>query len=446
MPNLLYAQLTLKQKIGQMLIVGFSGTTLSDTLSSIDTLKADLRDRNLGGVLEFAYNLSNPMQMKKLNDQLRQLASTPIFISTDQEGGSVARLSSSNGFSKTNNAYLLGTVYNREDSTRATAAMMSSWLQQTGFNVNFAPVVDVNINSKNPVIGGLQRSFSSNPLKVAEHAGYFIDESHKKNIITALKHFPGHGSSASDSHLGFTDITTTWADSELVPYKELISKGLIDIVMTGHLYNSKIDTLPATLSYKTVTGILRNQLGYNGVVISDEMSMGAISKYYGLYQAAVLAVNAGVDILLYNGNIKSGLSVVRDLENYLEQRVKDGTIAESRINEAYDRVLKLKNKYLTPAGVEMLADSQPLDFNLTAYPNPFNSSTKLTFVLRQSENVSLKIFDILGREVAALVINEQLNKGTYTYYWNAEGLSSGIYLASFQSGENILSKKIVLMK
>ncbi|MCK4689804.1 MAG: glycoside hydrolase family 3 protein, partial [Candidatus Marinimicrobia bacterium] len=240
----------LREKIGQMIMVGFYGTVLPDTLV------VDIQQRNLGGVLLFAHNMVNPQQIKNLTDQLNQLTEIPLFISTDQEGGLVARLDVNNGFKETYTSFKLGTIFNSEDSTRATAAMMAKWLSESGINVNLAPVVDVNVNPSSPAIGYWERSFSNDPMTVFNHASWLIDEFHQHNIITTLKHFPGHGSATEDSHLGWTDITTTWADSELVPYQELFTGGsptksevYKDIVMVGHLYNSNFDTLyPASLS------------------------------------------------------------------------------------------------------------------------------------------------------------------------------------------------------
>lgn len=221
----------IKKKIAQMVWVGFSGTRLNDTI------KIDLSKRNIGGVILFANNISNPNQIKLLNDTIKMFAKTPPFIAVDQEGGKVARLNSTNGFANTYTAYQLGTVFNSEDSTRKQAKLMATWLLQCGFNVNLAPVADVNVNPNSPAIGKLERSFSSNPYNVYLHDKVFIEEFEKQNIITCLKHFPGHGSALQDSHLGFTDISNTWQQYELTPYQNLINNDYSNIIMPGHLYN-----------------------------------------------------------------------------------------------------------------------------------------------------------------------------------------------------------------
>ena len=258
------AQITLRQKIGQMIIVTFTGDSLEKRTASIDTLKNDIADGLIGGVTYYTWsnNVKNPAQITRLSGQLQQSTKIPLLITIDQEGGNVARLSASNGFKSTKTAYQLGTIINKEDSTRAQASMMAGWLKQSGINTDYAPDADVNVNPSSPAIGALGRSFSSKPDSVAAHVGWFIDEMHRKNIVTTVKHFPGHGSATSDSHLGFTDISTTWTTQELIPFQSVISNRTADIVMMGHLYNRSLDSLyPASLSYNVVTNILRKQLG-----------------------------------------------------------------------------------------------------------------------------------------------------------------------------------------
>lgn len=436
----------LRKKIGQMIIVGFTGISMTDTAPSIDTLRADIIERNLGGVILFRANVKNPGQVSSLTSQLNSLSAVPLFIATDQEGGMVARLSSTNGYAKTNTAYRLGTVLDREDSTRFTASLMAGWLRDAGINFNFAPVVDVNVNPLSPAIGAKERSYSSNPLKVAEHAYYFIDEMHKKSIMTALKHFPGHGSAMTDTHLGFTEVTATWADSELVPYNRLIADNQLDIIMTAHIFNRNIDTVyPATLSYNTVTGILRNQMGYEGVVISDDMMMGAITRNFQFEDAVVNAINAGVDILLYASNLNNG-SVVRRIIDIVEKKVRQGIIPESRIDEAYNRIMDLKAKYLNVTGIEMLRDvSLAGQYKISGYPNPFNAATKIRYNIPVAGEVSIRIYDMIGRE-AAVLVEEFKEPGTYSVTWNANNYSSGVYFARLISNKAVRTSKIILLK
>jgi len=435
----------LRQKIGQMIMVGFYGTSVPDTLA------VDIHERNLGGVILYAHNLINPQQIKNLTMQLQQLAQIPLFIAIDQEGGYAARLNENNGFEKTYTAYQLGTVLNSEDSTRATAAMMARWLSESGINVNLAPVVDVNVNPYSPAIGLWERSFSNNPITVFNHAYWFVDEFHKQNIITTLKHFPGHGSAEQDSHLGFTDITTTWCDSELIPYQEFFAYDYTDLVMIGHLYNARLDTLyPASISYNVITKLLRDSLKFEGVVITDEMFMHAIADNYNFDKAIELAINAGTDILLYYTNIRNGKSLVREIIELVAEKVSGGYINEARINEAYQRILELKQK-ITSVEDKITNVYMPVNFKLENYPNPFASTTTIKFAIPKESEVSLKIYDVSGRLVKTL-IDRKLEAGYYTIDCNTNNLRQGIYLCRVQVRTDLgtpyytETKKMILLK
>ena len=439
----------LRMKIGQMIIVGFQGTDLNDSGQSIDTLKRDISEFNLGGVVLFQSNVTSPDQIQNLTSQIESKASTPLFIAIDQEGGKVARLTLSNGFQKTKTAYELGSIFQSEDSVRAAASMMAGWLSESGINTNFAPVVDVDVNPNSPAIGHYGRSFSKYPADVSKYAGDFIDEFHNKNIFTTLKHFPGHGSAATDSHLGLTDITNTWADSELIPYRDLINEGKVDIIMSGHLFNSNLDSLyPATLSHNVITGLLREQLGYNGVVITDDMLMGAIVNYYS-DNAVALAINAGDDILLFAGNLTtintSATSTVSYYVNLIEKYVKDGVIPQNRIDESYERIMKLKQQ-LIPAGVDLMVNAEvPADYKLQNFPNPFNASTNFRFDVKSYGHIKLLIFNSLGQQVSTLM-DDTKSPGTYNINWNAGNLPSGIYFATLVTSSKMVTQKIVLLK
>jgi beta-N-acetylhexosaminidase len=176
-------------------------------------------------------------------------------------------------------------------------------------------------------------------------AEIMIEEHKKLNIKTALKHFPGHGSSTTDSHLGLVDVSKTWSVEELFPYKYLIDTGKVDMIMTAHIINKKLDDsgLPATLSKKIVTGLLRKQFHYDGIVISDDMQMHAISKYYGLAQSLKLSINAGVDIVIFSNNIEGSKDYTpENIHATFKKLVLDGEIPLSRINESFNRIMALK--------------------------------------------------------------------------------------------------------
>ena len=431
---------SLSDKIGQMLIVGFHQPS-----PFMDTLWVDIKQRNIGGVILFGRNVVNPAQIQHLNAQLQQAATIPLFIAIDQEGGYVSRLDADNGFADTYTAFTLGTTFNLEDSTRRSAEMMAQWLAGRGINLNLAPVVDVNVNPASPAIGHWERSFSSDPMTVFQHAAWFIDEFHQKDITTTLKHFPGHGSAETDSHFGFTDITQTWADSELVPYQQLIGQGYADLIMTGHVYNAHLDsTYPASLSYQTITGLLKDSLGFTGAVISDEMLMGAIVNNYSFYQAIELAINAGTDILLYSTNERNNHSLVREVIEIVEQKVLAGLIPMSRIDDAYNKIIALKQRITAVA--EPLASSQiPKSLNLINYPNPFNSGTTIEFSLPKTDFVTLKIYNIFGQEIAT-IFSGNLATGTYRYHWDASDYASGLYYCRIASGDYQQTNKMILMK
>ncbi len=433
-------------------MVGFYGDQQTGIPDIPDSLKYDLSQRNLGGVLLFGYNLDNPSQMIDLNNKLNSNAKTPLFIATDQEGGKVARLSSANGFSKTYTAYQLGTVFNSEDSTRAMASMMADWMQQVGINVDFAPVVDVDVDPNSPAIGHYGRSFSPFPDTVSKFAGYFIDEMNKKKIITSLKHFPGHGSAMMDSHLGFTDITNTWADSELVPYKSLLKNNYNNMIMVGHLFNAHLDSLyPASLSHKVITGLLRERLGFKGVVVSDELFMNAISDNYSFDSTITLAINAGIDILLFKKSmINNGfddISLCDSVINIVEKQIKAGKISESTIDSAYTRIMDLKSRYLKPSKVndKYLASLKPEEYSLSNYPNPFNPTTTLSFNLPQENNISIKIFNVTG-ELVKEIFKGRLNTGVHNFSFDGSNLSSGVYFAVLQTSGKLITHKLILLK
>ena len=334
----------LRKKLGQMIIVGFVGE------SAPEGVLEDLSTRNLGGIVFDAANgnLKSPAQIQRAIDQIRNGAETPPFIAIDQEGGTVGRLNGSNGFASTPTAHELGTIVGSLDSTRKQASLMASWLRSCGFNVNLAPVSDVDVNPESPIIGNRGRSFSADPARVAAYDQVFVNEFHALNIITALKHFPGHGSAGTDSHLTLPDITHTWSASELTPYRELLKTNSIDMVMVGHLFNASLDSVyPSSLSRATVQGLLRDSLQYNGVTITDDLfGMKAITANFGYWDAAEYAINAGVDILMYAFNVLNNESLCRQLIDTLLSKVKAGLIAETRIDEAYNRILRLKKKYI----------------------------------------------------------------------------------------------------
>jgi len=342
---------TLDQMIGEMIILGFRGTEI-DASSKI---VKDINEYNIGGIILFDYdvpsksfprNIINPKQTKKLIEDLKKLTRNDLFIAVDVEGGYVNRLKAKYGFMQIESAQTMG-----EDDPQNTfieASPIGIELDYLGINLNFAPVVDVNINKDNPVIGHIERSFSDDPVKVYEHAGYFIDAMHEFDIITAIKHFPGHGSSTEDSHLGLVDITNTYNEEvELLPYKKLIEENKTDIIMTAHIMNRDIDPdNPATLSSIFLKDILRGILKFEGVIVSDDMQMGAIATYFGFEEAIIKAINAGCDLLIFSNNSPVYYDdIAKKAVEVIKKATEEGKISEEGIYNSYNRIKELKEKY-----------------------------------------------------------------------------------------------------
>jgi beta-N-acetylhexosaminidase len=297
-----------------------------------------------------------------------------------------------------------------------------------------------------PAIGRLNRSFSNDPMTVFSHASWFKDEFAQKNVISSLKHYPGHGSAIDDSHLGFTDITNTWSDSELIPYEQLIADGYSDFIMTGHLYNANIDSLyPASLSYKTITTLLKDSLGFNGLVISDEMFMGAIVSNYTFEEAIELAINAGTDILLYRTNERNNLSLVRQFIDIVEQKVNMGVITQNRIDESYQKIINIKQQFTS---IEFSSASSRLPSKITIrnYPNPFNSGTTIEFETQRNGTFDIKIFNVLGQVVPTSTNTNNSTTGKYSLYFDASHLASGIYFVQAKINQSLVMKKITCLK
>jgi beta-N-acetylhexosaminidase len=338
---------SLRDRIGQMLLVGFRGLTVDEA----SEVAADIRDRNLGGILLFdtdqpthtaVRNVESPAQLTALVAGLQALATTPLLVAIDEEGGLVARLDQRHGFPPTVSAAELG-AQNDPAVTRAAGDQIAATLASVGVNLNLAPVVDLNVNPTNPIIGALGRSFSADPEVVTDQAEAFIEGHRAAGVWTTLKHFPGHGSSTGDTHLGVVDVTDTWSAIELEPFRTIIGDALADAVLTAHVFNATLDPEhPATLSQPTITGILRGQLGWDGLVISDDMQMGAIRQAYGYADAVRLAILAGVDLLTIAQQQVYEPGIVAQTIDLIEGMVVDGSLTEERIDESYARIQALK--------------------------------------------------------------------------------------------------------
>ncbi|MEA3228621.1 MAG: glycoside hydrolase family 3 N-terminal domain-containing protein [Campylobacterota bacterium] len=335
-----------KKQIGRMLIVGFDNRMVNKHSKIVQYIQK----YDLGGVIlfdkHFKYrgkvkNITSPQQLTRLTQRLKSFAHKPLLISIDQEGGKVARLKPKDGFIKVPSAFNISKM----DVIKAkkTYDKQSKMLYNCGINCNFAPVVDLAVNPKNRVISGLQRSFG-NLSSTTKYAKIFIQSQKDNNIISVLKHFPGHGSSFGDSHKGFVDISKTWTTRELEPYKELMKDNNIDMIMTAHVFNSYLDKrYPATLSFKINSELLRGKLNYKGLIVSDDMQMKAITKHYSLKQSVTLAINAGVDILLFGNQLAT--QDVDELVEVIYEQIKKGAIKYERILESNRRIENLHTKH-----------------------------------------------------------------------------------------------------
>lgn len=355
-------QVSLRDKIGQMLIIGFDGKSI-DVNSPI--AKA-IDQNNIGGVILFDYdpqtklfdkNIASPEQVTLLNKTLQSMnhnanithhrKNLPLLISVDYEGGKVTRLKENYGFPATLSAKTMGSMPAKD--VNKIANIMAKTLKSSGFNLDFAPVLDVDVNPENPVIGKLERSFSSNPDTVTKYAKLFSKQFLSQGVQCAYKHFPGHGSSTADSHLGFVDVTDTWHEQELRPYQQLLAKSNhCGMIMTAHIVNRRLDAsgVPATLSRHVLTDILRHELNFKGVIITDDMQMKAIANNYELETALTMAINAGADMLIFGNQLDTDKQDPSQLVDIIEHKVALGEIPVHRINQAYLRITRLKKNLI----------------------------------------------------------------------------------------------------
>lgn len=335
--------------LGSMLMLGFRGASLS----ADDPFLKMVSEGKIGNIILFDRDVSenaprnvvSPQQLAALTATLRKAAPRPIFIGVDQEGGQVRRLKPQKGFFDLPSAQALG--QGSVQTTRETAEKLGSELHGLGINLDLAPVVDVDTNPFNPAIGRLGRAFSSDAQVVAAHALAFGHGLAKNGVVPTLKHFPGQGCAGQDSHLVLPDVSQCWnAEIDLRPYADIFRQGWPGTVMIGHLFHRGLDPdLPSTLSPKIVTGLLRQGLGWQGVVISDDLQMKAVSEGRDLAQTMQLAIEAGVDILLFGNNLEWDAELPQKAWNTLKSLVDEGKISPARLAESRDRIAALHEAY-----------------------------------------------------------------------------------------------------
>ncbi|GHN00273.1 glycosyl hydrolase [Cytophagales bacterium WSM2-2] len=329
-------------KIGQMILIGMPKAEVDSAVLE------EVRQGKVGSLIYFEKNIPKSPSafaaFKKMSWTYQKAASIPLFICIDQEGGKVNRLKEKYGFARSITAEAIGKSKSL-DSVRFYAESTAATLAGLGINVNFAPCVDLAVNPTNPVIVKNGRSFSAVEDSVTLFAKEVVKQHRKFGVVTALKHFPGHGSSKDDTHLGLADVTNTWTARELKPYKDMIDSGYVDGIMSSHIVNKNLDrkALPGTLSKPILDSMLRKSMHYQGVVFSDDMQMKAIASNYGFEEAIKLSINAGVDILCFSNNI-GGVEerTVKKVYSVIKGFVASGEIPKSRIDESYRRIMKLK--------------------------------------------------------------------------------------------------------
>jgi len=321
-------------------VVGFRGLSVGPDDPIVTALKA-----GLGGVILFDHdqasptrNIRSPEQLASLITSLREAASSSLIVAIDQEGGRVARLRPVRGFPATSSQAEIGSADDPDAAFEAGRAMAET-MAAAGIDLDLAPVVDVNVNPANPAIGALGRSFSSDPSVVAAMAEAEIHGLHEFGVRAAIKHFPGLGSATANTDLTNVDVTKTWTEAELEPFETLISAGVCDAVMTGHMVNDTIDPgVPASLSVATVDGLLRRRLGWDGAVVTDDLGAEAIASRYAREDAIALALEAGNDLLLFANQTIYVPDLATQVVETILDLVTSGRISETSIDRSIERI------------------------------------------------------------------------------------------------------------
>ena len=432
----LLADMTLREKITQMLMPAFLlyGDAQAPVTVLSEAQKQAIRAHHFGGIILFSENIADPAQTVRLVDAMQSANAmggrTGLLIAVDAEGGQVNRLACG---SQLCGSMALGAA-DSEQITEQASALIAEELQALGIMLDFAPSLDVNSNPANPVIG--VRSFSDDPQIVLRQGKAYIRGMQSKGVMTALKHFPGHGDTDTDSHTGLPLIDKSAAQleaCELLPFREAAEEG-VDMLMTAHIqfpqiepdtYTSKADgskiSLPATLSDDVIGGIVRKRMGYDGVIITDAMNMDAIQANFDPLDAARLAINAGVDMLLMPVDTVTDEQIkgIWDYISGIEQMVQKGDIPEARIDESALRILKLKEAHgiLAPVSptaeeTEQRAKAAAETVGSKAHHEQEMDITKQTVTLVKNEDDLLPL-DGSGKTVLLCPYDSELNSLEY---------------------------------
>ncbi|WP_285674491.1 glycoside hydrolase family 3 N-terminal domain-containing protein, partial [Paralimibaculum aggregatum] len=334
----------LRQMVGQMLVLGFQGRAPGDP--GVERVAGYLGQGLLGGVLIMGHNVTGKAQVRRLVQHLRASAAPRLpLITVDQEGGRVQRLGRKAGFRPVPSARRLGQAGTAE--ARASYAAMAAELAEVGVNFNLGPVVDLAVNPQNPVIARAGRSYGADPLQVESFAAAFVEAHRAEGIATSAKHFPGHGSSREDTHHDFADVTASWAPAELAPYRALRAMGRLDAVMVAHVAHAQITgsrDRPASLSETAIEGHLRAELGAGTLVITDDLEMAAVRKRFAPEAAAVAAVKAGNDLLIFSNTWQYDPARAEKLTEAILAAMDRGEISPERIRRSHARLMRLRER------------------------------------------------------------------------------------------------------
>ena len=329
--------------IGQMLMMGFPGSTPDAAFPK--RLAAQVGQGQVGGIVMLGHNFRSRNGVEGLTALFRNAArGQKVFIALDMEGGAVQRLGKKLGYPSVPSA---GNIARSRSPKQAAASFrkLAQITRDAGFNMNLGPVVDLLVTPDNPVIARWKRSFGPDPAKVVNYARAFVRAHRALGVLTVLKHFPGHGSSRTDSHDGFVDITDTWSRTELEPFKQMIASGDAPAIMPGHLVHQKLasDGVPVSISRQAIAGLLRQQLKFQGLVVSDDLQMSAIAANYSYKVALVRAINAGVDVLMISNSRKPDPELPAKTIAIISEAVDKGQISINTIKAAYARIQRAKS-------------------------------------------------------------------------------------------------------
>ncbi len=333
----------IRQMIGQMVLVGFVGNKPDDEGYKIVLDQA--AQGRISGVLYLGRNIRSLKAVKDLNERLQSVSREPLLVAVDQEGGRIERLTKAVGFRESPSAASVAHTM-EPDAAEVEYGKMAAGLASWGFNLNLGPVVDLNTNPANPIIGRLGRSYSPDEQKVSAYARAFVEGHRRNGMLTALKHFPGHGSSAGDTHKGIVDVTQSWSDSELAPYRDLIASGDAQMIMSSHVINRNIagaEGTPASMSPATLAGLLRKALKFKGVIISDDLQMGAIINTRSFEDTVKQAVLAGNDVLVFANDKHPDPTIPDRISDLLLKEARANPTILNRIKESAGRVMRLKD-------------------------------------------------------------------------------------------------------